>query len=70
MRHLIGSVIALVIVGCASSGPSPGKDLAETVDANAVEEKDDSSRVLNKTQCPKQGKIVNGKCTLSVESDE
>lgn len=69
MKYQLVAVVLLFGMGCASSSK------VETVKstnsgATASEDARDGSRVLNKTKCPKNGKIVDGKCTLQVESDD
>lgn len=65
-------IAILVLAGCASA-PNH-QDAPDEAQASAAspsgEERDESSKILNRNKCPKQSKIVNGKCTLSVESDE
>lgn len=65
-------IAILTMAGCASATrhQDPPEEAQSSAAAPSGEERDESSKILNRNKCPKQSKIVNGKCTLSVESDE
>ena len=73
-KYFIG-VMAVLIVGCASSAPVSEKPTeypsAPVVAAPSEAPKNEASEVLNKNKkCPRKSKLVNGKCTLQVETTE
>jgi hypothetical protein len=83
MNRFYTLVFAVSLMGCAStpskntSEPPPSVNSAtnsgldKTTPPAPGDDKDNSSRVLNKNKsCPKNSKMVNGKCTLQVESDD
>ena len=72
-----GLVLFLImLVGCAS-GEKPVDNSTSattgisTTESGADSAEDNQSKVLNKNKkCPKNSKLVNGKCMLQVESND
>ena len=72
MYKIYGLAVVFMLVGCASQG---GEQIHSRPPVQPAAEGDNSdpsaqSRLSDKQKCPKNSKLVDGKCTLSVESDE
>lgn len=76
MKFILG-ILCVSAMGCASTSTpnnenssepqAKATDTATTADDGANE----PSKILTRNKkCPKNSKVVNGKCTLQVESDE
>jgi PBP1b-binding outer membrane lipoprotein LpoB len=74
MTRIFILVLAFTMAGCASDSASHERTVKKNSDTPAAEqssdETDSSSRVLKKKDCPRGSTLQNGKCTLSVESDD
>lgn len=73
MFKIFMALITISLAGCATSGSAPESNTSQAVEkaepAAPVEE--ETSRVLNKNKkCPKNAKVVNGKCMMNVESND
>ena len=71
------AILAALTLGCSSSPKGHGssetvKDEAATLSRETALDKetleDSGSKVLSAKKCPKKSKMVNGKCTMQVES--
>lgn len=69
------AALTLISIGCASQPKNAdSEDRADSatssretaLDKETLE--DSSSKILNPKKCPRKSKMVNGKCTLQVES--
>jgi len=67
-------ISALAMIGCASDSAShdsaPKKKNTASVEESSSDQPDSDSKVLKKKECPRGSTMQNGKCTLSVESDD
>lgn len=70
------AILVALTLGCSSSPKSQSevKDESATLSRDTALDKetldDSDSKVLRVKKCPKKSKMVNGKCTLQVESDD
>jgi hypothetical protein len=78
MRQLIFALVFAALAGCSSTAKQQNaldEDRSTSVKAShdeaAPPPEDSSSRILStKKKCPRHSKLVNGKCTLDVESND
>jgi hypothetical protein len=73
MKFQVLAVLLLVfLVSCAEKQESA--NAAKATDAATApapgDTQDSDSHILAEKKCPKNSKVVNGKCTLAVESTE
>lgn len=65
---------ALVFAGCSSQptapAAAPAGDGAQNSQSSPEATSKDSDVLSNAKKCPKHSKLVDGKCTLQVESDD
>lgn len=77
MKTAVLVLFVVIAAGCASENKLlENSATATTVSApefapDPVDENENQSKVLNKSKkCPKNAKLVNGKCTMQVESND
>lgn len=78
MSHWMIALSAVCLMGCAAQDITPensqGLDPAPTAESEKSTAQDQHSEVLgkqdSKVKCPKNSKLINGKCLLQVESND